>query len=133
MDSLKKAAADIGCELVEGQKTYRWWGHSVGDYPLPEGFTAADLGKCEHAIKVKGAPQAYEIGVIKARKPGAKGYTLLWDFYAGGYGLQKAVGEGAGLLRQAYSARVAEKQLRKKGYQVSKTTDVHGRVVLRAR
>ena len=28
---LKTAAERIGCELVEGQKTYRWYGRHVGD------------------------------------------------------------------------------------------------------
>lgn len=68
----------MGGELKLNQKTYQWYGRNVGDYPLPEGIKASDLGKCEHAIKFPGIQ--YEVGVIKSRtKKGA--YEMLWDFY----------------------------------------------------
>ena len=59
-------------------KSYKWYGRNVGDYPLPEGVKASDLGKCEHKIKFPGIN--YEVGVIKSKvQKGA--YELLWDFY----------------------------------------------------
>jgi hypothetical protein len=107
LKALKAACAQIGLELVEGQKQYAWYGKHVGDYPLPEGFTAADLGKCDHAIRVIKQPlrpdgtahyrSAYEVGVVKNKD--SEGYTLLWDFWAGGYGLQEAIGDEAKKLR----------------------------------
>lgn len=130
LDCLRAAAADLGMEFREGQRTYRWWGRSVGDYPLPEGFAAADLGTCEHALAVAGNPDAYEVGVAR-RRDGQPGYALLWDFYAGGRGLQAAVGKGAGRLKQAYAARVTEKQMRRKGLRVARSVDEQGRVHLR--
>src|SRR6266446_5904173 len=90
LDALKAAAQDLGLEFCEGQQTYKWYGHSVGDFPMPAGFKEQDLGKCEHALRVKGNPGAYEIGIVP-RRDGRPGYTLLWDFWAGGLGLQNKV------------------------------------------
>lgn len=99
---LAKACIRLGLELVRDQRTYRWYGRSVGDYPLPTGFTTADLGTCDHAIRIPGNGMAYEIGVV-ARRDGKPGYELLWDFYQGGYGLMDHVGEGAIRLQQTYA------------------------------
>ena len=136
LDALAKAAEACGCELVRNQKTYKWWGSHVGDLPLPQGFKASDLGKCEHAIRVKGDSKAYEIGV--AQKPGAKPgtYTMLYDFYGGGRGLMKHVAndakhENVGKLLQSYSTQVAKRELARKGFRVTETVQ-NGKVVLRA-
>ena len=104
LSALEKAAENLGCELVRGQKTYKWYGESVGDYPLPEGMTAGDLGKCDHAIRVKGNPDAYEIGVVESKtKRGA--YSLAYDFWNDGYGLMQKVGANAGKLKQEYTVQ----------------------------
>ena len=132
LDDLKTAAERIGCEFVEGQKTYRWYGRHVGDYPLPAGFKKEDMGKCEHAIRVKGAgSQTYEVGVVK-RRDGKPGYTLLWDFYAGGYGLQAKVGEGAEELVKSYAASAAMRAARKLGYKVAEKRLATGEIQLTA-
>lgn len=78
--AVKQACKEMGLIFKEGQKTYRWYGRSVGDYPLPQGFTAEDLGKCDHAIEVPGA--GYDIGL--ARRKDGKGYALLFDFWGQG-------------------------------------------------
>lgn len=118
LDALAKAAEECGCELVREQKRYKWYGKSVGDYPLPTGFTAEDLGKCEHAIRVKnGNGNAYEVGVCK-RRDGKPGYTLLWDFWNGGYGLQNAIGADGKALRANYAVETTVKTLRAKGCRV---------------
>jgi hypothetical protein len=68
----------MGGELKLNQKEYEWFGRNMGDYPLPEGISEHDLGKCEHAIKFPGIK--YEVGVIKSKtQKGA--YSLLWDFW----------------------------------------------------
>ena len=118
LEALKAACKTLELEFVEGQQTFRWFGRHVGDYPLPEGFTAEDMGKCEHALRIKGNTQAYEVGVVK-RRDGKPGYTLMYDFWGGGYGLEEAIGKQAGRLRQQYSAQVATKQARKQGYRVT--------------
>ena len=118
--------------MVE-QGTYRWYGRSVGDYPLPEGFTETDPGKCEYALRVKDANHArtYEVGVVP-RKDGKPGYTLLWDFYMGGYGLQDAVGEGGTKLADAYAEAVIMQECKKKGLKVKRQVTEDGRILLEA-
>lgn len=128
LSSLKEAAKAMGLEFTE-KNTYRWWGYSVGDYPLPKGFTEQDLGKCDYAISIPNNASAYEVGVIK-RKDGKPGYQLLWDFYAGGRGLEKAIGKDGGLLKQSYAVMVAKKEMLRKGYRATTTKDAKGNVLL---
>ncbi len=128
LSSLKEAAKAMGLEFTD-KKTYRWWGHSVGDYPLPEGFTEADLGKCDYALSIPGNGRAYEVGVVK-RRDGKPGYQLLWDFYAGGYGLEKAIGKDGGLLKQSYAVMRAKKEMLRKGYRATTTKDAKGNMFL---
>lgn len=125
LESLAKACPELGLEFCESKSTYKWFGKSVGDYPLPAGFKASDLGKCEHAIRVTGNKKAYEVGICKQRD-GKHGYTLLWDFWRGGYGLKDKIGLEAGLLKQAYAAQVACKQLRKQGLRVTVNKQANG-------
>ena len=109
LDCLFKAAAELGLEVRAGQTSYRWFGTHVGDYPLPEGVTLEDLGRCEHALGVPNNGKAYEIGIAKVNGK----WTLLWDFFMGGYGLQRLVGEGCQKLKQGYAKQVALKQVKK--------------------
>lgn len=132
LDALAEAAAQLGCELVRGQKTYKWYGEFVGDSPMPTGFTRADLGKCDHAIRVKGKPGAYEIGVVK-RRDGKPGYTLLWDFWNGGHGLEEAIGKDGRKLRQEYPLAVGARFAKSKGYRtVKRFTREDGSIALHA-
>lgn len=136
LDSLDRACKALGLELVRGQKTYHWYGTSVGDYPLPEGFTKEDLGKCDHAIRIPGAKTTgfdapYEIGVVK-RRDGRPGYELLWDFWAGGYGMEAKVGAGAKKLAQQYTTQLTVQHWQRKGYRVTTTTKEDGRIIISA-
>lgn len=110
LEALAKACEKIGLKLKLGKKTYRWYGQHVGDYPLPKGFTKDEMGKCDHCISVVGNNQAYEIGVCKARD-GSDGYILLWDFWSGGYGLEKAVGKDCQNLVTEYTKEVAREEV----------------------
>jgi hypothetical protein len=127
--ALARACERLGLELMEGQTSYRWFGRSVGDYPLPEGYTADDLGKCQHAIRVKDNPRAYEIGVA-ARRDGRPGYTLLYDFWRGGYGLIDQVGQNCQRLAQAYSLEVVRGQARRLGCRVLEQPQSDGSIRL---
>ncbi len=129
LDCLKLAAAELGLEFCEGKTNYKWWGHSVGDFPLPAGFAKGDLGKCEHAMRIGDNAKAYEIGICK-RRDGKPGWVMLWDFFAGGYGLQAKVGENAGKLTQKYATHVAIKQARRQGFSVQQRQLADGRVQL---
>ncbi len=112
LDALAAAAEQCGMELERNGKTFKWYGTHVGDYPLPAGFSKADMGKCEHRIRIRGASEdAYEIGVVRRRGEGATGYTLLFDFWQGGFGLRERAGENCGLLLQEYAAAVVERNL----------------------
>lgn len=138
LDALEKACAPLGLELRRGQKTFRWYGKWMNDYGAEDaaykhGIAAKDYGKCDHAIAVKGNNHAYEIGLIK-REDG-KGYSLAWDFFAGGYGLcEKVSYSGAGAkdadkLKDWYAAEVAAKQMRLQGFAV-KSEQKNGKVLV---
>ena len=131
LSALHRAAQTLGLEFRTGQKTYRWYGVSVGDFPLPEGFAAGELGQCEHALSVKDNPGAYEIGVVK-RRDGKPGYTLLWDFFSGGYGLQDKVGINASKLKQRYQVEVFRREMAKKGMHVTERIDANGKLRVEA-
>jgi hypothetical protein len=128
LDALKTAADSLGLEFVEGQTSYRWYGHHVGDYPMPEGMSLADLGTCDHAMRIPGNPSAYEIGV---KKMADGSYTLLWDFWQGGYGLQDAIGKDGVKLKDGYALQAALNHYRRNGFRVSQSTE-NGKIVLRA-
>lgn len=111
MESLRKACKKLGYKFVKDQKSYRWFRKFMGDYPLPDGMTVNDLGKCEHAIKIPGAN--YEIGVIK--DPMNKdNYKLIWDFWD--HSLPQIVGQNAWKLTQAYTIEQAKHSARLNGH-----------------
>lgn len=123
LDALKMACERLGLIWQEGKTSYVWYGRHVGDYPLPKGYTKADLGKCTHAIKVPGA--SYEIGVdIRDGE-----ITLLWDPYSAG-GLQKILGVNGGLLQQAYAIEAAKLQAQRAGYSCIETVNAEGDIEL---
>lgn len=131
--ALAKAADECSCELVRDVKHYKWFGRHVGDYPLPKGISMKDLGKCDHVIRVCDANRStYEIGV--KRLPDGS-YTLLYDFFAGGYGLMECVSadkakQGLGKLLQRYTAEVTRRQLRKQGFRVVERLNKNGQLVI---
>lgn len=163
LQDLQNACADLGLEFVEGQQTYNWYGESVGDYAIPEGFDENDLGRCEHAIKLNDAqaikavdqrrekfleycrtnnyqPSAeqmaivcqrpYEIGVAR-RRDGKLGWTLLWDFWEGGYGLQEVIGENGGRLKQAVATAASVRVMKAQGYRCHREQLPNGTVKLK--
>ena len=135
LQALKLAAANHGCELVEGQTTYKqyWTGtpaHKIPAHYVPVGYTAEELGKCTHAIRVVGAgPDTYEIGVVPAKD--GDGWELMTDWYAGGYGLTDKVGVEGKLLKQAYTANVGMLRLQKQGMRVTTTVRADRKVLVK--
>lgn len=129
--ALREACKRLGLELTEGQKTYRWFGRHMGDYPVPKGFRKEELGTCEHAIKDPNTPSAYELGVVK-RRDGRPGYTVIYDFYGThGRAIEELAGKKCTKLRQAYAATVAKRQAQRQGFRVQEHVGVDGNVVLR--
>lgn len=108
--ALKAACVRMGFQFVEGQSTYEWYGRLVepDKYPLPEGLTENDLGKCTHAIKIPNA--RYEVGVLK----NGNSYMLLADFWDNK--LKRAIGDNGGLLKQAYGVELIKAAVKKKCY-----------------
>ena len=103
LDALRAAAEYCGLEMTKAE-TYRWYGRHVGDYPLPEGFTAGDLGKCDYKLSIPDShPGQYEIGVTY--KNGA--YVPIFDFYGNGVNLQKHIGEEGEKLTNRYALECA--------------------------
>lgn len=122
LDALDAACKTLGLELIRGQKTYKWYGRWVNDYSQGDaayknGIDPKDYGKCEHAIRVVGKPGAYEVGV--ARTTDGK-LTLVWDLWAGGRGLQEAIGDKGSKLLQEYAMQVGMKEMMTKGFRVER-------------
>jgi hypothetical protein len=123
LEVLRAACGRLGFQFMPGQKTYRWYGTFMGDYPLPEGISREQLGKCTHAIKVPGAD--YEVGILQQ---GDK-FTLLYDFWKYG-GLEDALGANAEKLIQAYAIEAAKLEAQRQGFSVYEETLQDGSVEL---
>lgn len=111
VDALEAACADLGLEFVRDQKTYGWYGRSVGDHLAEDdavrlGVPVDQLGKCEHAIKVPGTE--YEIGVAMVNGVG----RLLFDSWGPGQKIVEACGPKLEKLSQAYAVRAAQAAMR---------------------
>lgn len=125
LESIKAACKELGLVFVEGKKTYAWYGHSAGDYPLPEGFTKEDLGKCEHVIQVPGA--GYEIGLARAKN--GQGWVVLFDFWGPGRPIiDKLGGEKLPKFFQSYNVNKTEHEMKKRGYQTQRQVAKNGAV-----
>lgn len=88
---LQKACEKVGLEFKEGQKTFKW-------YKSPK--------ECNHAISVPNNKNAYEIGIVKKDD----NYTMLFDFWNGGYGLKSIAGHNCENITDAYAQEVALKE-----------------------
>lgn len=118
--TLEAACAELGASLHRNVHNYNWYGAKVGPEPLPEGMTLADLGKCDHVIRLPGVH--YEIGVV-ASKTTAGSYTLAWDFFGTGKNLRHdgmklkdRFGDNLVRLQDTYGAHTAMAMLRQKGF-----------------
>jgi hypothetical protein len=125
LDCLRHTANEMGCEWHQGQTEYKWWGHHVGDYPIPKGMTEEQLGKCDHVIKLPGCE--YEIGVVKL--PNGK-YTLAYDFYGEGRKLLERFGPNLGKLVQMYGVNRATMAAKKHGHKVTRVMGKNGSIIL---
>lgn len=113
LECLEAACEEIGLELVRNQKTYKWYGKWMNDYSKSDaaylniGIKPEDYGKCEHAIRVKGNPSAYEIGVVKCEDGKLR---LIFDFWgAAGRAIETLAGKNATELGVRYAAKRLEK------------------------
>lgn len=112
LDALKAACDELGFGFMEDQREYRWYGEWVGDSPMPKGMTTADLGHCEHAIRIPGV--AYEVGV---RRQSDGSFTLTYDWWNSG-DLKDKLGTNAGPLVQAYAKHKTMREVARMGGRV---------------
>lgn len=111
LDAFGEACAKLGAELRIGQKMF-------------DSFTR---GHCEHAIHV--SDNAYEAGLI-ANPEG--GWKLGFDNYGmRGQALERALGVGLVKVQDEYLAVVAERQLRRDGFMVTRYEE-NNQIQLRA-
>lgn len=111
LTALAAAAEAMGGTLTPSD-TYRWYGVHVGDYPLPEGFTKADMGKCKYKISFPDC--GYDIGVLPhPLRPDE--LVVIFDFWTGGKGLVAKVGKQAEKLLQMYGVHAAMQWAQSKG------------------
>lgn len=133
LEALAEAAESCGCELVLNKHTYKWYGRWVNDYNAQDaayhhGISTKDYGKnCEHVIRVKGDSNAYEVGVYK--NPNGEGYVLVYDFFAGGQGLEKHIGKHASKLEQQYKSSAVTREMKHKGFKVTKSWEENGTIM----
>ena len=140
VETLEEAREGIrefpNCELVEGQRTFKWFDRWVNDYHDPElaaavrGFDPKEFGKCEHAIRLTDDSHAYEIGLVK-RPDGQPGYSLLYDSYSErGRALEKRFGKGLSILKERLLQNTGIKELKKQGFKFTTSRRADGALVI---
>lgn len=122
--ALEAACGELGLKYQEGKKDYRWYGLHVGDYPMPSGMTADQLGHCDHAIVVPGS--AYEIGVIK--NPDRGSYRLIFDFFGSGKVILEKLGPKCEKLVQIYGVTKTTMEAERRGFQARRENQADGSV-----
>ena len=141
LDALKEVADACGFEFREDQKRYAWYGKFMGDSESGRRVVAErgveSLGKCDHALRLKGAQSGdYEIGVVKDADGS---FALLYDEY--GFG-RKLVSDATGgpqlsRLRREYAATVATKEAKRRlgrlGFTVARQDLPGNRIRLKVR
>lgn len=125
LDAIKATCKELGLVFKQGQNTFQWWGQSVGDYPIPAGMKAAELGQCDHAIGVPGT--SWEIGLVRQANGGFK---LAFDFFGSqGAPIVKALGgKDARKFLQAYGVNMATLQAKRLGYNAQRVMGKNGAI-----
>lgn len=139
LDALEEAAKEIGLELRRNQKTYGWYGRFMNDSSRHGDLKPEEMGKCEHALALKGSGPGgtsnYEIGIRPAKD--GDGFSVYYDSWGSGQRLEAVAGKDLSRLRQEYAIAVArrkaEKKLKPKGFTVQRMDLGGGRVRLRMR
>lgn len=101
LECLLKAIEMARC-VKKDTNVYSWWGHHVGDYPIPKGMKKEELGKnaefvialndeAKAEVRKKNGGEPYEVGVVAdPNNPGC--WTVIYDFYGGGRGVNDILG-----------------------------------------
>jgi hypothetical protein len=120
LGALAAACEGLGLEFMEGQTKFKYFygsAEGMNDKNKESGFDPTQYGQVMHVIRVKNADkQTYEVGVVPNMD--GQGYSLVYDNFLGGYGLEEKIGVGAQTLKQHYGVAVATKAARKQGFTV---------------
>jgi hypothetical protein len=137
LDEVKVAADVLGFDFMENQKKHEWYGRMVGDSAegraTAQEFGIENLGKCDHALRLKDHRQGdYEIGVVR-RDDGT--FALVYDSWGPGQRLEQRAGQGLTKFKQEYGIAVTqarvEKTLSRQGFRMTREDIGDGRVRLR--
>lgn len=132
LDAVEEAAKACGLELVRGQRSFRWYGHFVGDTTPPAGRDPKDYGKCEHALRQTALPDGYEIGLVPALD--GNGWDAMYDSWSSA---GRALPAAVTTLRREYAATVATKRatatLARRGFKISREDLPGNRIRLKLR
>jgi hypothetical protein len=119
LEALQAVCRRRGWEFRADQRHYRWFGRVLDDRPAPAGG-----GRCTHAIGVPGC--LYEIGLLRCDDH----FLPTWDDGPEG-GLDRALGQGGGVLWQTYLAEAVRRAAGRHGQRVSRLLDTRGTLRLR--
>jgi hypothetical protein len=141
LDIMRRAGEQLGARMVEAN-TYKWWGTSVGDYPVPEGFKAEELGTCHYKFTYdQDGPYRYnyEVGIIDIQQlpqdhPARavyknQRYILQYDFIDPRLSEKFGRAGAAGFLA-AYAEQAARRQASKQRATVKTRTLDNGNKVI---
>ena len=114
LDAFQLACSQKGVELRRNQKTFKNYG--------------GRQDACEMAVVDATNPQAYELGLVRARYNEQKKlvadkdgtcWMIQMDNYSGGKGMNQKVGKNAGLLLQRYGINAARNAAVREGMTLS--------------
>lgn len=131
---LEMACKRLGLTIEKGSY-YRWYGRWMNDYHAQEaaasqGFDPKQFGKNAQYV-IKGEGCEYDVGVVP-RIDGKPGFSLLYDNYQRGRGLEAIIGKGACTLKQSYAVEVSKRQMIIQGFQVSERKNANGTISIHA-
>jgi hypothetical protein len=116
LDVLAEACDRLGLELQRGKKRFAWWGTFQNDSSAYGNMRPEQMGKCDHAIRVKGdtphdGPSGpWEVGLVQQEDGSFRPY---YDTFGGaGNRLTERVGQQAARLKQEYTVVQAERTVR---------------------
>lgn len=102
LEAVRRAAKNLGMDVFE-RETYKWYGRFMGDYALPPGWRPEELGRnavlvlapsAETRKKLGVGADCYELAIVEDKNnPGC--YVPMYDFWAGGHGLEAVIGAPA--------------------------------------
>ena len=133
LGDLARACKALGLEYDRKARKWAWYGVFIGDYnrqdaAVKHGIATSRYGTSDAGvIKVPGA--TYSIGVYQI--PGQPGkYTLVYDNWHGGHGIENVLGAGLPKLRQEYAAQVSRRKMQAAGFQVQRRLLDNGQIKL---